>query len=70
MQYLECAKSMLGVGRRKQGDADGRHGIQHQKTTKIQDQFCQKSSKGIGFIFFENKDMYKSRISHFKTAKL
>ena len=61
---------MLGVVRRKLGDADGRHGLQHQKTTKIQDKLCQKSSKGIGFVLFENKDMYKSQISHFKAPKL
>ena len=52
------------------GDADGRHGIQHQKTTKIQNQLCQKSSKGIGFVLFANKDTYKSHISHFKAPKL
>ena len=47
-------------GFRKQGDADGRHGIQHQKTTKIQNQLCQKyASKGIGFVLFANKDTYK-----------
>ena len=63
-------KVNVGVDRRKQGDADGRHGIQHQKTTKIQNQLCQKSSKGIGFVFFENKDTYKSQISHFKAPKL
>ena len=49
------------------GDADGRHGIQHQKTTKIQTNFVKSQSRGIGFVFFfENKDTYKSQISHLR----
>ena len=36
-QYLGMRKVVLGLVA-KQGDADGRHGIQHQKTTKIQNQ--------------------------------
>ena len=62
-------KVNVRVGRCKQGDADGRHGIQHQKTTKIQEALPKVKQRHC-FILFENKDMYKSQISHFKTAKL
>ena len=40
------------------------------KLLKFKTNFVKSQAKALGFILFENKDMYKSQISHFKAPKL